>query len=114
LESPLANLPLKSVSRGGKTVPSEKTRRLLQLKPTYSTYRSETLVSWPLYRNHHDFSSPPLSPNALRKRDSQRGNLLVAPVNFLETLLMSIDASVVKNCSPCPLLLDVFPTEEYM
>jgi len=27
---------------------------------------------------------------------------------------MSIDASVVKNCSPCPLLLDVFPTEEYM
>lgn len=46
--------------------------------------------------------------NRIRKEEIFLG----APVTFLETLLMSIDASVVKNCSPCHLLLDVFPTGE--
>lgn len=46
--------------------------------------------------------------NRIRKEEIFLG----ASVNFLETLLMSTDASVVKNYSTCPLLLDVFPTGE--
>lgn len=37
----------------------------------------------PLHRNHHDFSIPPLSLNALRKQDSQRGNLSRCVCEFL-------------------------------